>query len=109
MDKPYRLGGKADTSWNIQGLKSAISVNGTLNNPNDIDKYWTVELAIPLNQINLPKKPKSNKKVQSGDIWRINFSRVNWDFDLKNNNIIEKKLMENFYLSIIGYGQVKEK
>ena len=62
LDKPYRLGGNADSSWNIQGLKSAISVNGTLNNPNDIDKYWTVEIAIPLSQINLLKEPKSNKK-----------------------------------------------
>jgi hypothetical protein len=96
LDKPYRLGGKADSSWNIQGLKSAISVNGTLNNPNDIDKYWTVELAIPLNQINLLKKPKSYKKVQSGDIWRINFSRVNWDFDLKNNKYYRKKIDGKF-------------
>ena len=28
--KPYRLGGKADSSWDIICLKSAVSINGTL-------------------------------------------------------------------------------
>lgn len=47
LPKPYRHGGKADNSWEIPGLKTAVAVNGTLNNASDQDKGWTVELAFP--------------------------------------------------------------
>jgi len=51
LNKPYRLKGKADSSWNIKGLKSSVFIEGTINNPKDIDNYWTVEIAIPLKEI----------------------------------------------------------
>ncbi|MEN8126143.1 MAG: carbohydrate-binding family 9-like protein, partial [Bacteroidota bacterium] len=39
ISKPYReLNQPILNDWNVTGLKSAIKVNGTLNNPNDIDK-----------------------------------------------------------------------
>ena len=47
LTKPYRDGGKAITSWEVKGLITAIHIEGTLNNPNDKDKYWSVEVAIP--------------------------------------------------------------
>ena len=62
MNKPYRLGGKADSSWNINGLKSAVHIDGTLNDSNDIDNYWTVEMAIPLEEI--IKLAKSKREFQ---------------------------------------------
>src|ERR1700748_3476667 len=46
--KPYRLGGKALLSWDCQGLRSGVSVRGTLNRPGDKDQGWSVEMAIPL-------------------------------------------------------------
>ena len=51
LNRPYRLKGKADSSWDINGLKSAVDIIGTLNDPNDLDDYWTVEIAIPLKEI----------------------------------------------------------
>jgi hypothetical protein len=47
LPKPYRQGGKADNSWDIPGLQTAIAIDGTLNNPADRDRGWTVEIAIP--------------------------------------------------------------
>ena len=91
LNKPYRLKGKADSSWNIEGLKSAVYINGTINNPNDIDNYWTVEMAIPLNEISKLKNPFDYNYPKVGDIWRINFSRVNWDFELNNGKYSRKK------------------
>ncbi len=38
MPKPYRNGGKGLTSWDMKGLKKAIYLDGTLNNPTDTDK-----------------------------------------------------------------------
>src|SRR5262249_41634997 len=47
LAKPYRDGGKADDAWEIRGLKSAVRVDGTINDSRDADRAWTVELAIP--------------------------------------------------------------
>jgi hypothetical protein len=33
LNKPYREGGKADNSWDIPGLKTAVAIHGTLNDP----------------------------------------------------------------------------
>ena len=75
LPKPYNVGGKPDNSWNIEGLKTAVAVEGTLNYPGDTDHGWTVEMAYPLSafdsrqQVPLPR---------TGTEWRINFSRVEW-------------------------------
>src|SRR5579871_2726334 len=47
LRKPYRDGGKGDNSWEIPGLKTAVHVDGTLNDPRDQDRGWTVEIAFP--------------------------------------------------------------
>ena len=82
LNKPYRLGGSADNSWEIPGLKSAVHVDGTLNNTSDTDKGWTVEIALPWKALaqyaNKPSPP------QAGDTWRANFSRVEWQDDIVN-------------------------
>lgn len=75
LSKPYNDGGKADNSWDIQGLKTAVAVQGTLNHPGDTDRGWTIEIAYPLNAF------ESRQHVpppHSGTVWRINFSRVEW-------------------------------
>lgn len=43
--------------WDFPGLVSAVKINGTINNPSDIDQGWTVELAFPwkgMTQLFLP-------------------------------------------------------
>ena len=97
LNRPYRLKGKADSSWDINGLKSAVDITGTLNDPNDLDDYWTVEIAIPLKEIEKLNKSGKDEKVISGDVWRINFSRVNWDFEI-NNGVYSRKKENGKYL-----------
>jgi hypothetical protein len=67
--KPY--------SWNAK-LTAAVVVDGTLNKHDDKDKGWTVELAIPLEDVKgmdskaaLPTLPP-----RPGDVWRINMFRM---------------------------------
>ena len=75
LDKPYRLGGKADNSWDIAGLKTAVAVQGTLNKSDDKDRGWTLEIAYPLTAF----EPRQHVPApQDGTTWRINFSRVEW-------------------------------
>jgi hypothetical protein len=74
--KPYRDGGPALHNWEIPGLKTAVHILGTLNDPRDVDKGWTVEMAFPWKVLreaaHRPAPPKE------GDRWRVNFSRVEW-------------------------------
>ena len=75
LNKPYNQGGKADNSWDIAGLKTAVAIQGTLNNSSDTDQGWTVEIAYPLNAF---ESRQSVPPPQPGTVWRINFSRVEW-------------------------------
>ena len=76
LNKPYRSGGKADNSWDIAGLKTAVSVQGTLNDSTDRDTGWTLEIAYPWSSFRLRQPEVQQPKV--GTQWRINFSRVEW-------------------------------
>jgi hypothetical protein len=80
LTKPYKDGGKPIDAWEIDGLRTAVHVDGTMNDPRDIDRGWTIEIAWPwrgLRQIaSCPVPPRP------GEQWRINFSRVELDFDI---------------------------
>jgi hypothetical protein len=90
LKKPYRDGGEAEDAWDIPGLKTAVHVNGTINNPGDIDKAWTVEIAVPWEIVRaLNGKPSSAPR--DGDQWRINFSRVEWRFDILDGKYVRRK------------------
>lgn len=82
--KPYRDTKKAALhNYDIKGLKSGVKIYGTINNTKDIDSCWTVEVAFPweafkeISDVILPPNEQ--------DIWRINFSRVEWKTEIKNN------------------------
>lgn len=88
LPKPYKDGGSADNGWEIIGLKKAVHVSGTLNEPSDTDEGWTVELAIPWSAFQPPlAKDSIAHKVESirpknGDRWRVDFSRVEWQHEV---------------------------
>jgi hypothetical protein len=82
LDKPYMDQGKADNSWEFPGMKSAVQVRGTLNNPADQDKGWTVELAFPWKA--LGQYARHPGPPQPGEQWRMNFSRVEWQVTTTN-------------------------
>ena len=80
LTKPYLDGGRAIDAWEIAGLKTAVHLDGTLNNPSDTDRGWTIEIAWPFKGLReiapsaVPPKP--------GDQWRLNFSRVELEFEV---------------------------
>lgn len=89
LSKPYRDRGNAIDAWEIDGLRTAVHVNGTINNPSDKDRGWTIEIAWPwkgIKQIaNCPVPPRE------GDQWRINFSRVEWDYQISEGKYVRPK------------------
>lgn len=65
-------------NWDLPGLKSAVFLDGTINDNRDRDRGWTVELAIPwssLNVLNLGND--TSLPPQDQDVWRMDFSRFN--------------------------------
>ena len=75
MDRPYRDGGKFYLPWDLRGLRTAVHVNGTLNDPSDTDQGWTVEMAIPVASLCVDFQ-KPGELLQKD--WKIGFSRVEW-------------------------------
>ncbi len=76
LERPYRDGGPAVNAWEIPGLKTAVHVDGTLNDPSDTDTGWTVEFALPWKV--LGERAHRPAPPRDGDQWRVNFSRVEW-------------------------------
>ncbi|OGD27655.1 MAG: carbohydrate-binding family 9-like protein [Candidatus Aminicenantes bacterium RBG_19FT_COMBO_65_30] len=88
--RPYRDGGPAVHSWDIQGLMTGVHVMGTLNDPSDRDKAWTVEIALPFAVLKecIPGKPE---RPEDGDQWRVNFSRVEYQLDVVKGAYVKAK------------------
>ena len=94
LTKPYRNGGKAINAWDISDLKSEISIIGTLNNSDDTDVEWNVEMALPWSVL---IAVSNTKEIPINDYWRINFSRVQWNFDLTNSIYSRRKFKNGNY------------
>jgi len=95
LDKPYSLGGKANNHWNVEDLKYAIHVNGSINDNRDIDSFWGIEMAIPM-EVLLELKSKPRKLPAEGEQWRMNFSRVQWEHELIGNKYERKRDGEKY-------------
>ncbi len=90
LKKPYRDGGVAEDEWDIPGLKTAVHVNGTINNPRDFDRGWTIEIAIPW-EIAKALNVKPSTMPRDGDQWRMNFSRVEWRFEIVKGKYVRRR------------------
>ncbi|TWR24156.1 hypothetical protein FPZ42_16850 [Mucilaginibacter achroorhodeus] len=88
LPKPYRDKGDALISWDANGMQNAVQLQGTLNNPNDKDTGWTAEFKIPFSNI---KMGFGNGTPAEGTLWRVNFSRVEWDTYVKNGKYVKQK------------------
>jgi len=85
--KPYRDGGPAVDSWDIQGLETAVAVDGTLNDPSDVDVGWSIEIAIPWAV--LEECAHRSAPPRPGDRWRVNFSRVEWATEVRDGRYVK--------------------
>jgi hypothetical protein len=60
--------------WDLAGLRTAVRVQGTLNDPSDADDGWTAEIAFPWSGL---KRLAGRRPLppRDGDVWRLDFSR----------------------------------
>lgn len=75
LERPYKDGGPAISPTNLPRLRSAAFVDGTLNASHDTDRGWSVEIAVPLAALRTYNR---GRLPRSGDRWRLNMSRVQW-------------------------------
>lgn len=74
LTKPRKQGGQAYKDWTMEGLKTAISMSGNLNDHSSPDEYWVCEMALPFEAMafcaeSVAMPPKKN------DTWRVNLYR----------------------------------
>ncbi len=82
LPRTYRDGGPPITAWDIAGLKVGLDARGTVNRPGDRDDGWTVELALPWKV--LREAAPGKRPPRAGEQWRVNFSRVEWQTEIKD-------------------------
>jgi len=64
--------------WDMPGLRSAVHIEGSINNDQDKDKGWTVEIAIPWTSLKiLAEGDQRALPPLEADVWRMDFSRFN--------------------------------
>ena len=64
--------------WSFPGKRTAVAIDGTVNNDKDRDRGWTVELAFPWKGMQwLAKAENRALPPRDGDVWRMDFSRFN--------------------------------
>ena len=108
LNRPYNRRGRANVAWDMVGLRSAVQLDGTLNDPSDEDLGWSIEIAIPWSALAPPAgfthsagedtategtadtpeliaRPfRHGHPPRPGDTWRMNFSRVQWPLEVVN-------------------------
>lgn len=88
LSKPYRDPGHTILdNWEFAGMKTAVHVEGTLNNPDDTDQSWSVEVFIPWESIYQVVRGK--KIPLPGEQIRVNFSRVQWTTEIRNGQYVK--------------------
>lgn len=88
MTKPYNKGGKAILTWNSPAISHAVGLEGTLNDPSDIDRGWWVEIRLPYHDIS---HHGSDIAPGEGRSWTINFSRVQWQTTVEDGKYVKVK------------------
>ena len=91
------LGRWADMSYQLPGVRHAVAIDGSINNPSVPDRGWTVEMAFPwegLKEISggrpLPPRPGDTFRMTA---YRCHHDRKNrsakgWTWSLQGNNNI---------------------
>lgn len=86
--KPYRDEGPAINGWDMSGLRTAVYIDGELNNPLANNRKWSVEIAMPWSIL---KECSLHKRAPiAGEHWRVNFSRVQWQVDIIDDQYVKR-------------------
>jgi len=88
LPKSYLNGGTPLDGFNFNGMETAVKIQGELNKPNPNNEYWSLEIKIPWKSI--AKHGSASDPPVVGDYYRFNFSRVQWQVEVKDGQYTRK-------------------
>ncbi len=88
LTKAYRDMGKPVNGLELKGLRSAVHIDGALNQPGEQNHSWSVEVVIPFATLKECAEPP--REPRPGEYYRINFSRVQWKVDVKGGSFTKR-------------------
>ena len=94
MEKPQRDDVRRIIGWDIHGLESAVKIDGELNNPAADNRGWSIELKIPwfsLRECGSNEVYPTRFAPALGEVWRLNFSRVEYHVDVEDGRYVKRK------------------
>jgi len=94
MDKPQRDQANRIIGWDVRGLRSAAHVEGALNDPSADNRFWSAELLIPwlpLRECEPDEVLPGRLAPETGECWRLNFSRVEYQADVVGGHYVKRK------------------
>lgn len=74
LTKPRSSGGQGVFGWTMEGLQTAISVDGSISDNYDIDNSWICEMAMPFSEMEFADDDM-NYPPHESEFWRFNLYR----------------------------------
>jgi hypothetical protein len=74
LTKPWSSGGQGHSAWNMAGLSTATSVQGSVADTSDTDTAWVCEMAIPFSEMEVVADSIAYPP-SIGDVWYFNLFR----------------------------------
>ena len=95
-----RTEARPSTAGRFRDCRSAVHLDGTLNDPRDADRGWSIELAFPWKVLGeLARRPAPPR---DGDQWRVNFSRVQWTLESCERHVSQSAGREGAQLGLVA-------
>lgn len=113
MEKPQRDCVRRIIGWDIHGLESAVKIDGRLNDPAAQNTGMVAGNQGPwfsLRECGKDECYPTRFAPEPGEIWRMNFSRVEWDVDVRDDRYVKRadKATGEPLRSITGSGRPPE-
>ena len=80
LTMPRTSGGEGIVDWTMEGLKTACTYSGTLNDNSDQDTFWISEIALPFEAMEFSADSTIFPPL-ADDIWRFNMYRFDRAFN----------------------------
>ncbi|CCI43468.1 unnamed protein product [Albugo candida] len=84
LQKPYKDGHALENPCNLHSTESAVYLHGDVNNPAAKSTKWSIEVRYALKELERFDTVR-NRPMRAGDIWRVNFSRVQYKLETVRN------------------------
>jgi len=94
IEKPANIDIAQTAEFNLSGIQTAVQIEGTLNNKADIDKKWTVEIAVPFRELMGNSEKLNFEETQ----WKINYYRINRDRNDQSSWYAWSPTVSNFHV-----------